>query len=97
MYYMTTLHIALSVFFMQLAGSSRVNFALEKDQFIVGYLTNSTLKTGVFSQLISGAGWLVRKYGKLCYCMHFWLLFFSHVHYNDVFVVSGECRMLIRV
>ena len=50
--------------FMQLAGSSRVNFALEKDQFIVGYLTNSTLKDGVFSQLISGAGWLVRKYGK---------------------------------
>ena len=49
---------------VQLAGSSRVNFALEKDQFIVGYLTNSTLKSGVFSQLISGAGWLVRKYGK---------------------------------
>ena len=61
---------------MQLAGSSRVNFALEKDQFIIGYLTNSTLKSGVFSQLISGAGWLVRKYGKTVL-----LLSFSLVHY----------------
>ena len=61
---------------MQLAGSSRVNFALEKDQFIIGYLTNSTLKSGVFSQLISGAGWLVRKYGKTLL-----LLSFSLVHY----------------
>ena len=61
---------------MQFAGSSRVNFALEKDQFIVGYLTNSTLKSGVFSQLISGAGWLVRKYGKTLL-----LLSFSLVHY----------------
>ena len=50
--------------FVQLAGSRRVNFALEKDQFVVGYLTNSTLKSGIYSQLISGAGWLVRKYGN---------------------------------
>ena len=77
---------------MQLAGSSRVNFALEKDQFTVGYLTNSTLKSGVFSQLISGAGWLVRKYAKF-------LLFHIVIIYSFgiVFVISGGCRMLIRV
>lgn len=48
-------------------GNSRVNFALESDHFVVGYFTNSTLKSGMFSQLISGAGWLVRKYAKVVF------------------------------
>lgn len=66
---------------MQLAGSSRVNFALEKDQFIIGYLTNSTLQSGMFSQLISGAGWLVRKYAvKTLLLNAFRVLFFFLVY-----------------
>ena len=36
---------------------------MTKDSFVFGYLTNATIKSGQFSfsQMIQGAGWLVRK------------------------------------
>lgn len=47
----------------QVTGTSRVNFALTNTSYVVGYLTNDTVMGGRFnwSQLISGAGWLVRS------------------------------------
>ena len=50
-------------FFLQLTGASRVNFGIMNGSYVVGYLTNATLNSNRkfnLSQLITGAGWLVR-------------------------------------
>jgi N-acetylglucosamine-1-phosphodiester alpha-N-acetylglucosaminidase len=48
----------------QIAGVNRVNFGVSADyMYVVGYLTNETIVNGSFkwTQLISGAGWLVHR------------------------------------
>ena len=47
---------------LQLSGDSRVSFGLTSDSFVIGYMTNTTLNGGSLklTQLIEGAGWIVR-------------------------------------
>ncbi|KAL5457527.1 hypothetical protein EMCRGX_G034797 [Ephydatia muelleri] len=47
---------------VEFSGDSRVSFGLTPDSFVVGYMTNTTLKGGSLklAQLIEGAGWIVR-------------------------------------
>ena len=49
-------------FLVQFSGDSRVSFGLTADSFVIGYMTNTTLKGGSLklAQLIEGAGWIVR-------------------------------------
>lgn len=48
---------------VQLNGINRVNFGLLESKFLSGYVSNETLQKGSlkFRQLITGAGWLLRK------------------------------------
>ena len=46
----------------QLPATARANFGLTADSYVMGYLTNSSLLKQGFTQLLSGAGWIVRRY-----------------------------------
>lgn len=37
------------------------NFALQDNEYVTGYITQSDVKTGQWRQMLQGAGWLVRK------------------------------------
>lgn len=58
---MVVMHLALIP--SQLPANNRVNFGMTSNSFITGYLTNKTLHSGSldFMQLITGAGWIVRR------------------------------------
>lgn len=47
---------------LQLGSTNRSNFGLAKSGYMLGYLKNATIKNATFLHMISGAGWLVRKY-----------------------------------
>jgi len=40
---------------------TRVNYGLSKDNHVMGYMSEGTIKSKGLVQLITGAGWLVRK------------------------------------
>jgi N-acetylglucosamine-1-phosphodiester alpha-N-acetylglucosaminidase len=46
---------------IELPATARANFGVMADSFISGYLTNSTILTLGLTNLISGAGWIVRR------------------------------------
>ncbi len=46
---------------MQVFSLSRVNFALSKKAYQIGYMPETVLKSSDLQEGISGAGWLVRK------------------------------------
>ena len=49
-------------FFLQLVSTNRSNFGLVASGYMLGYLSSATIKNAKFLHMISGAGWLVRKY-----------------------------------
>lgn len=46
---------------VQLPATKRANFGLNADSYVTGYLTNASLTQLGFRELVSGAGWIVRK------------------------------------
>ena len=50
------------LYVLQLGSTNRSNFGLNGDGYVFGYLKNATIKSKKFLHMISGAGWLVRKY-----------------------------------